>query len=288
MGVTAEDLTWKQRTGYLNSMNEQQKEAFEKFKSELMSSEYASILEKNADLDAFLLAYLRGTMKSKKKDRVFDVAEAKKKMIPSLEIRKKYSIDEMRINGKEPERFEEFYKLWPSFTYKDEKAKTIVSIERFGYLGNYINSKALPLEVWEECTLWVLQLNNVMRKELRESTGAEAPGSIQIIDLKGLGLGLLNRLSFVKLLTGVFQDHGPESVMEIHVINGPWVLPRLYNAVKPFLDPDTQNKIKIHKKVPYEMFRDRLDPAMLPKEWGGDRDIVPIYPGHTPEKYVKS
>lgn len=62
-------------------------------------------------------------------------------------------------------------------------------------------------------------------------------------------------------------------------MNTPWIFPKAFAFVKPFLDPVTLKKFEIKSSIPKQEFRRLLDVELLPVEYGGDNteDKVP-YP----------
>mmetsp|Transcript_2639 Transcript_2639/g.3344 ORF Transcript_2639/g.3344 Transcript_2639/m.3344 type:complete len:131 (-) Transcript_2639:205-597(-) len=116
--------------------------------------------------------------------------------------------------------------------------------------------------------------------ELSEECGEEVTGYISIADMKGLGLGMMNptRVGILKMLAGIAAENYPETVDKIIIVNAPWVFSRLYEFAKGFLDADTVSKFTISNKPLTELFPDVFDLDLLPKEYGGNNDIVVPHP----------
>jgi len=209
----------------------------------------------------------------KKKDRIFDLEEAKKALISTLTLRRKHKIPEILKSGEEPTGYSIYSEVNPTYGYKDTKAKMGVYIKRFGLLGTYAKMSRFTQDEWEQYLLYEMELREKEKMELMQETGVEAPGDFNIICEKGLGMGFLGNLKLVKMIAKVAADNSPESIYQVHIVNAPWIFAKLYNMVKGFVDADTRTKINIYNNVPTEFFRKHLDTSKLPKEYGGDADV---------------
>ena len=53
-------------------------------------------------------------------------------------------------------------------------------------------------------------------------------------------------------------------------MNTPWIFPKAFAFVKPFLDPVTLKKFEIKSNIPKKEFQQILDVSLLPTEYGGE------------------
>mmetsp|Transcript_19021 Transcript_19021/g.23337 ORF Transcript_19021/g.23337 Transcript_19021/m.23337 type:complete len:230 (-) Transcript_19021:612-1301(-) len=205
------------KSGFVDTLSEQQTESLTKFKEIMLASEYAEDLKGKEDLDRYLLRYLRANMKSKSKDRIFDVEAAKAGLIATLKIRRKHKIDSYRTAGENPQGYDKYVEINPAFAYKDPKAKLVVGIQRFGLLGTYTKMSHFTDDQWELYLLHQSELRDRMRRELREETGVESPGDFNIICEKGLGMGFLGNIKLIKMIARIAGDHSPEAIYQVHI-----------------------------------------------------------------------
>jgi len=156
----------------------------------------------------------------------------------------------------------------------------VVWIQRQGEFGTNVKGTHLKKEEWYQCVGHNLMNMEFDLHELSEECGEEVTGYISIADMKGLGLGMMNptRVGILKMLAGIAAENYPETVDKIIIVNAPWVFSRLYEFAKGFLDADTVSKFTISNKPLTELFPDVFDLDLLPKEYGGNNDIVVPHP----------
>lgn len=183
-------------------------------------------------------------------------------------------VDELSV----PAKFAEYQECKPSHLYLDPKAKTAVIIEKFGYTFSNIDTNRMTPREWEECLGYNGFRNREMLREADRKFGKEPTGVHAIIDEKGLGMGFASRLKFVQFVNSVVGERFPESVDKVYIVNAPYVFAALFSLIKPALHKDLVAKISITSGVPRELLRERLDPGLLPAEYGGDNNemTVPI------------
>eukprot|EP00050_Salpingoeca_kvevrii_P003811 m.234583 g.234583 ORF g.234583 m.234583 type:complete len:370 (-) comp10885_c0_seq5:129-1238(-) len=114
-----------------------------------------------------------------------------------------------------------------------------------------------------------------------------------LIDVSGLSWDFLYR-PFVSAYTttlDVFEANFPETLASLYIINPPAVFPMLFAMVKPFLHENTRNKFTILSGAPNtaaSKLADIIDPAVLPKRFGGEIDDPPgvSFGGKVPEELL--
>lgn len=91
-----------------------------------------------------------------------------------------------------------------------------------------------------------------------------------IMDLKGVGLSKAGSVySYVGSASGISQNHYPERLGKLYVINAPWGFSSVFGMVKRFLDPVTVNKIHVLGSGYKEELLAQVPPENLPKQFGG-------------------
>ena len=97
-----------------------------------------------------------------------------------------------------------------------------------------------------------------------------------IIDL----LGLAPRNCDYKALLAIFemlQSQYPERLATLFFIDAPFIFWGVWRIVSPFVPERTRAKLKfISGEAGRDELRERMERSVLPKEWGGDAELVPI------------
>jgi hypothetical protein len=110
----------------------------------------------------------------------------------------------------------------------------------------------------------------------------DAEQFIAIVDLKGLGLKNLDSKSFIAAFD-IVQNHYPLRLDKIFMINVPLIFNGVWKVVKPFIDEDTRNRVTfVDKNKIVETLTNEIDIEYLPKEYGGNADLVPLQDAVTP------
>ena len=82
------------------------------------------------------------------------------------------------------------------------------------------------------------------------------------------------RDAFIQILN-ILQDHYPELLGRVFVINVPFLLNAFYKIINPFKDPVTKEKLKFNPDCVKE---GHFESNMLIKEnWGGDRTVEYVH-----------
>lgn len=91
-----------------------------------------------------------------------------------------------------------------------------------------------------------------------------------IMDMKGVGLMSASSVyGYLKLASGVSQDHYPERLGKLYIINAPWGFSSVFSVVKGFLDPVTVNKIHVLGSGYKKELAGQIPVENLPEMFGG-------------------
>lgn len=91
-----------------------------------------------------------------------------------------------------------------------------------------------------------------------------------IMDLKGIGLTKVPSVyGYLRQASAISQDHYPERLGKLYLINAPWGFSGVWSVVKGFLDPVTVNKIHILGAYYHSELLAQVPKENLPKEFGG-------------------
>jgi hypothetical protein len=91
-----------------------------------------------------------------------------------------------------------------------------------------------------------------------------------IMDLKGVGITSVPSVyGYVKQASDISQNHYPERLGKLYLINAPWGFSSVFSAVKGFLDPVTVNKIHVLGSGYQKELLSQVPAENLPVEFGG-------------------
>ena len=94
--------------------------------------------------------------------------------------------------------------------------------------------------------------------------------SCTIMDLKGVGISRFSSVyGYVKQASSISQDHYPERLGKLYLINAPWGFSGVWSVVKGFLDPVTVAKIHILGGNYQAELLGQVPAENLPKQFGG-------------------
>lgn len=94
--------------------------------------------------------------------------------------------------------------------------------------------------------------------------------SCTIMDLKGVGIAKATQVyGYLQVVSGISQNHYPERLGKMYIINAPWGFSGVWSFVKKFLDPVTVQKIHILGSGYEKELLAQIPPENLPKQFGG-------------------
>lgn len=104
--------------------------------------------------------------------------------------------------------------------------------------------------------------------------GKDITKAVYIIDAEGWDPSNLRStaaLSYAQKMAKVDQDHYPERLGVVFIVNSPLIVSIFWGLVRPFLDPKTRDKVRIFsdRQQWIPALTEVIDPAHLPAEYGG-------------------
>ena len=91
-----------------------------------------------------------------------------------------------------------------------------------------------------------------------------------IMDLKGVGVTKVSAVyGYVKQASAISQDHYPERLGKLYLINAPWGFSSAFSVIKGFLDPVTVGKIHVLGSGYEKELSAQVPRENLPKAFGG-------------------
>ncbi|KXZ45353.1 hypothetical protein GPECTOR_55g259 [Gonium pectorale] len=191
-----------------------------------------------------------------------------------LAWRRREGVDTVLTAFEFPER-EEFVKLFPQGLHKVDKQGRPVYVQAMGgvHLGELrrvtTDERMFRFHIHE-----YEYVRKVVLPLCSRLAGRNIDTTFNIIDTKGLSLGQVTRdaLRFFGRIAKADQDHFPEMLGHVAVINAAPVFRAVWGLARPLLDPRTQAKVEVlgHDYAP-ALLR-WLDPACLLECLGGSSE----------------
>jgi CRAL/TRIO domain len=98
-----------------------------------------------------------------------------------------------------------------------------------------------------------------------------------IMDLKGVGITSISSVySYVQAASAISQNHYPERLGKLYLINAPWGFSSVFSVVKGFLDPVTVDKIHVLGSGYKTELLTQVPAENLPVELGGTSQCDPL------------
>ncbi|XP_046633860.1 SEC14-like protein 2 [Daphnia pulicaria] len=247
----------------LNQFNEKQKAVLKQFREALNDCQLPD------SEDVYLIRWLIA--------RDFDLARAEKMLRNSIEWRRKFKIDALREELKEPEVLSKYFPagfvgrdkffnpLWLVRYGKTDMKGILRSTKKRDYVMKVIHLV--------ESSIWLVKSNP---ETYRRSPDAIVQSTI-IFDMEGFTMQHITNKqameSAIKLIQ-VYEANYPEYLHRVFVINAPTIFAIGFSMIKPFLNERTRNKIQIFNhdiKQWKAALLTEIDAEELPACYGGKK-----------------
>ena len=232
--VTSKD---PKASGFYDQLNQQQYDALQKWKQELLSKNITTDFTTYDDL--YLLRFLRA--------RKFDLEKTTIMFQKFLKWRQDEKVDELRTSFDFSEILE-VKKIYPHGYHKVDKMGRPLYIELLSKLDV---AKLFTVTTEERMVkYYVREYERLMKWRFPGCSAAvkkPVEQSLTILDCNGLGISSIagKTRSFVQLATNIGQDYYPEMLGQMFILNTGWLFKALWAIVKTFMDPKTAGKIHI-------------------------------------------
>lgn len=216
--------------------------------------------------DRLIVRYIRA--------RMGDVAKAVEMLKSTLEWREAFGTDKA-FSWTFP-HMDEFKSVYPAGYHKFDRLGRPIYIERVGCIN--VNRVEELMDI-EELTRLHVQAMEFARCSIfpaaSDRCGQPIDQQITIIDLAGLSMKQVTPAVFkmLSVIAEIDQNHYPELLSRMLIVNAPWSFSAVWAIVKPFLHRRTQKKIEIISKRTNEILLDLIDEDSLPDFLGG-KDVT--------------
>ncbi|GAB7353874.1 hypothetical protein MBLNU459_g4231t1 [Dothideomycetes sp. NU459] len=204
--------------------------------------------------------------------RKFNVELSKQMFVESEQWRKTFGggVDNLvqTFDYKEKPQVFEYY---PQYYHKTDKDGRPLYIEQLGK----IDLKAMYKITTEDRMLQNLVVEYEKVADPRLPACSRKSGHLletccTIMDLKGVGLTNVSSVyGYVAKASAISQNHYPERLGKLYLINAPWGFSSAFSMVKKFLDPVTVAKIHILGGGYQSELLAQIPKENLPKQFGG-------------------
>jgi len=101
--------------------------------------------------------------------------------------------------------------------------------------------------------------------------GQQIETTFVVIDIRDMVMSQVTRqfLAYMKQMAKIDQDHYPERMGVLFIINIPWTFSVVWSGIKPWLDSRTKMKIKIYRDGYHAEMHGLIGVAQLPPCYGG-------------------
>ncbi|KAI9339161.1 CRAL-TRIO domain-containing protein [Zopfochytrium polystomum] len=212
--------------------------------------------------DHILLRFLRA--------RKFQIPLALKMWTDTINWRKEFGTNTILSDFEFPE-YPIVKKFYPRFYHKVDKIGRPLYIEQIGLL----DVKQLFTVTTDERMLrnHIYEYEKLVEYRLKacsEKAGRHLEQSCVIMDLKGVSLSQFSSVySLVQKVSGYAQNHYPEMLGKMYIINAPMLFTGVWTLVKPLLDEVTVNKINLLGANYADKLLETVDAENLPAFLGG-------------------
>jgi hypothetical protein len=227
----------------------------------------ARLVEGREDDDVIVYRFLRGYK--------FDVARAAEALNRTLRFRRERGLDAIRARAKDmtQEQFPFADKMMAAHPHTIchgyDRAGQPVSLERIGHTDPGRLTRLLTLEQLVEYHLYHMEMKAALAARLTAQRG-RVVRMCKVMDLHGLGVRALHKqgLAYLKHVIVLSQEHYPEMLGNLYVINAPWIFKTFWAMLRPLLNAATLEKIQILDGDFKDALLARIAPEHLP-DWAG-------------------
>ncbi|KAL8243863.1 hypothetical protein R6Q59_010121 [Mikania micrantha] len=202
--------------------------------------------------------------------RKFNVQLSKDMFVNNEKWRKEFGTDEL-IHTFDYKEKPQLFQYYPQYYHKTDKDGRPVYIESMGKIDLNAMYKITTSErMLQNLVVEYEKVADPRLPACSRKAGQLLETCCTIMDMKGVGLTKIPSVyGYVKSTSSVLQDHYPERLGKLYIINAPWGFSSVWSVVKGWLDPVTVSKIHILGGGYQSELLEQIPKENLPKEFGG-------------------
>jgi len=243
-------------SGRLGDLSSQQQSALDELRTRIQD-----VATPRCD-DGYLLRFLRA--------RQFDLDKSEKKIRATLEFRKKWGADTILQDYTPPPLC---VKYFPSgiLPGPDKEGRPIPVL----VLGEFDIKGLMKCHAKDELIRYKVYAMELLEQEFKvqtEKVGRIVDTVLAIVDMFGLSSYHLYRPGLVLFseFMQIEEMHYPEIAGKVLLVRAPRIFPTIYALVKPFIDPNTKDKLEVLSGSNWkERLLENVSADYLPELYGG-------------------
>jgi len=202
--------------------------------------------------------------------RAYDLNKATEMFVNSMKWRAEVNADNILETFPKNKYFKYLYNYWPARMHGVTKDGWPVFIERIGAVDARGLLKNVPENILIQYHIWVVENDEKKRAELFLEKGVH-PGIVIIQDLAGLGWKHIHSsaLNCIKKIFAIDQNNYPEALRKLYVVNAPRLFQVVFGILKPWVDPQTLQKVVVLGTDYKQELLKVIDETELPPVLGG-------------------
>ncbi|KAL5353996.1 cytosolic factor, phosphatidylinositol/phosphatidylcholine transfer protein [Pseudogymnoascus australis] len=205
--------------------------------------------------------------------RKFDVALSEAMFVNSEAWRKEINLDDLVQNFEYTEKAQ-IFEYYPQYYHKTDKDGRPVYIEQLGKCDLTAMNKITTQErMLQNLAVEYEKVSDPRLPACSRKSGHLLETCCTIMDLKGVGISKISSVyGYVKEASAMSQNHYPERLGRLYLINAPWGFSSVFGMIKSFLDPVTVEKIHVLGSGYQSELLAQVPAENLPKQFGGQCD----------------
>eukprot|EP00994_Dinema_validum_P001428 NODE_1288_length_1021_cov_111.407407_g989_i0.p1 GENE.NODE_1288_length_1021_cov_111.407407_g989_i0~~NODE_1288_length_1021_cov_111.407407_g989_i0.p1 ORF type:complete len:305 (+),score=40.15 NODE_1288_length_1021_cov_111.407407_g989_i0:71-985(+) len=160
--------------------------------------------------------------------------------------------------------------------HKWDKEGHPVYIERTGQTDPW-DIMQIPPEIQIRSHVLIMELGEHLCKHQSRKVSKDISQATIICDMAGYNIKKLAcrpALDLFKQITDIDKNYYPENLRKAVVVNSPSIMSVVWRVVRPWLDPRTASKVKMHGSKYQNELLELIDAEHLPKFLGGTCECV--------------
>uniref|UniRef100_A0A7S3Z3R5 CRAL-TRIO domain-containing protein n=1 Tax=Lotharella globosa TaxID=91324 RepID=A0A7S3Z3R5_9EUKA len=179
--------------------------------------------------------------------------------------------------NKNKEVIETILSMYPCVRYGFDREGRPLQITRLGMIPAPMFAEKVKVEDYVKFHILYFEKLARLCREQSTKLGKPIYQVSVIIDATGASFSSRHFKPFFSATAAVDKQNYPEFLNSVDVVNAHWMVPMLYNIVKPLLDPRTKEKIRMHTSEYDKALCGHIDAKVLPVAFGGlNRDPLPV------------
>jgi len=204
--------------------------------------------------------------------RKFVAEDAKKMFVDCEKWREEFGggVDELVKTFDYTEKAQ-IFAYYPQYYHKTDKDGRPLYIEQLGKIDlDKMRTITTDDRMLQNLVVEYEKLAEPRLPACSRKAGALLETCCTIMDLKGVGVSKVSQVyGYVGKAAGISQNHYPERLGKLYLINAPWGFSGVFAAIKRFLDPVTVAKIHVLGSNYHKELLAQVPAENLPSEFGG-------------------